>query len=240
MKKHIRKTLLVLVCLTIVLLFQFAPVYARAGGGSSSGGGSSGRSSSHSHSSSGSRRGSKYVGYIVLPMMTMGIYTLKRYDAILLHRKNKKRLLTLVKENAIWDRKQIQKRVHLVYHKTQQGWTNQDTSLLQEYLTPELYEEWKIKIEWQQYKNERNVLKNIRLLDTYIVYIDSDKEYPYCIVLINGYMSDTIINTKTGMHISRTSKSTFTEYWEFTLIDNQFYLNKIYQTDEINLREWRN
>lgn len=62
-------------------------------------------------------------------------------------------------------------------------------------LSDALYERWQLKMEWQQYQNQQNVLDNIQLFKVILVdlYDDIDNHQDYFWVYIEGKMNDTMV-----------------------------------------------
>jgi hypothetical protein len=87
------------------------------------------------------------------------------------------------------------------------------------------------------YRNEKNVLDKIRLVQALPVAVhdDPDNARDYIWFYIKGRMVDYTINTKTQMKISGSTHSTsFVEYWQFIRQGDDWVLHKILQKDEAN------
>lgn len=231
----------IFVCLLMISLTSLQ-VEARAGGGGGSGGSSGGGSSSgtnddFSHTGhSGRGRTSRLesflsFGGVVLVMGGYSAYT-KRSNAIKAHRAVKKELAILEKQDDFWNEKRIKQEVENCYYAIQLAWSNQDFETLKDYLTPSLLEQWQIKLAWQEYKGQRNVLKKIRLLAQGVVEIyDSENDDEDCFwVYIEGKIDDRIIDTN-NRTVER-NNDLFIEYWKFQRVKNNIFLDEIYQQDE--------
>ena len=149
----------------------------RAGGGGSSGGhSSSGGSSSGGHY--GSRGYSNPISDIISAIFFAFIFfasAIILYFKVLRASFNSKRYLRLLDDKDItWKYKTIEKRVIEAFYIIQEAWTNNDISKAQDYMAKDLYESFKIKLEWMDINNRRNVLKKIRLVNLKPVSIYDD------------------------------------------------------------------
>ena len=86
------------------------------------------------------------------------------------------------------------------------------------------------------YKNQRNVLKMIRLIDVQpvSVYDNEDDALDHIWFYIEGSMIDYTVDTLTNAKISgNVFPESFVEYWQFTREPNRrWVLNKILQKEE--------
>ena len=86
-----------------------------------------------------------------------------------------------------------------------------------------------------EYRNKKNVLENITLLQALPVAVhdDPDNSRDYIWFYIKGKMVDYTIDTTTQLKTDgNMSPSTFVEYWRFVRKDDSWVLNKILQKDE--------
>ena len=222
------------ILLIILILFMFVPltVYARAGGGSSGGSGGSGGGGGSGGS------GTKGDIYSFVLNMLVG-YSIVFYPIVIRNKKIRKYKLNAMKDfdNTDWDYKKLVKDVEKTYFVIQKAWTENKIDMAKDYLTNELYECYKIKLEWMEINNKQNILKNIKLLNVYPIAVNdeegniNDKVYMY----IKGKMIDYIINTETKEIIDGENRSkSFIEYWLFVKDEKgKWLLNKIYQVDEL-------
>lgn len=234
---RIKKVIVSLVILIIMILQIIpTPVEARAGGGSSGGGSSGGSSGSHgtAHSSSSTTDPiSSIFGIITFAIIgSSSIIIMKikitkyRYNA----RKDFK--------DTDWNYKELVKRAEKTYFVLQKAWTKNEINIAKDYLTKELYENYKSKLQWMEISNKKNILKKIKLLNVFPISVldeigdKNDKVYMY----IKGKMIDYIINTKTNEVIEGNGMSSvFIEYWLFVKNKKgEWVLSKIYQCDELD------
>ena len=202
----------------------------RAGGGGSSGGhSSSGGSSSGGHY--GSRGYSNPISDIISAIFFAFIFfasAIILYFKVLRASFNSKRYLRLLDDKDItWKYKTIEKRVIESFYVIQEAWTNNDISKAKDYMAKDLYESFKIKLEWMDVNNRRNVLKKIRLVNL----------KPVSILIwfyIKGKMIDYTIDTKTRNIVDGTTKNkSFIEFWKFVKNNhNEWVLSEILQEDE--------
>lgn len=238
MKKRYLIFFTTILCITLTM----SPIFARAGGGGSGGGGSSGGShSSHStNNSSSPRSGIRSVAILGACILITGafMYAIKKYDVIVLARKNKKKLEQSATKDPVWQEENIIHHIEEIYYAVQTAWSNKDLETLEKYLTPSLFESWKLKLEWDEYRYQQNILENIRLLDQKIIYVNDDKDdsNDYFIVYIQGKIKDYMIDT-IDHNVIQENDSQFVEYWRFLRIDNSFSLDAVFQEDEINIKE---
>lgn len=245
LKKEIIIKLLFIAVLVISLSTN--EIYARGGGGSSSGSSSSGSSGSSStgggHSSKNNSRTAKnnkktnpiaaILTYCMLGGIALALYISRIIPIKKAGIKTKNKM-----KNTSWNYKKIDKRIRETYYAIQNAWTNNNMEIAREYMTDELYENFKTKLEWMELKNRKNILKNIRLLQAYPVSLTDevedidDKMWVY----IKGKMIDYIIDTKVNEIIDgNTVDESFVEYWLFSKnVEGKWVLEKILQEDEFD------
>lgn len=246
-----KKKVWILILLMIIL--TPAPIFARAGGGSSGSGSSGGGSSSSSrHHHYNNNHNQDPLGSLISTVGVVGVIILIPSIPMIVYRnrvrkkskQTKEVLETIQTTDTLWKEEDILKRAEDIYFHVQEAWTYNDTEALKPYLTPHLYEQWKTKLVWQEMRNERNVLENIKLLRSSIVgvqdYQDNNKDC--CWVYIEGSMKDYTLNTETQEVTDGTKKQTsFVEYWKLLRIEDNFYLDEILQkedTDPENFIDW--
>lgn len=236
-----KKRYLVFFTLVLSICLTTPTIYARAGGGSGSGGGGGGSSSSHSnHSSNRSSNHSYITGFVVLGTFSLFVYAIKKYDVIVLSSKNRKKLKNSARQDPLWNEDTVIARIEEIYYKVQVAWSDKDLVTLKKYLTPSLFEEWKLKLEWDEYRYQQNILESIRLLDQKIIFMndDIDDTKDYFIAYIQGKIKDYVMDT-IDHTVIRENEPNFVEYWRFIRIDNNFYLDAVFQEDEINIKEFK-
>ncbi|MBQ8575263.1 MAG: Tim44 domain-containing protein [Clostridia bacterium] len=218
--------------------------FLRAGGGGGGGGGGSGGGgggSSGTHASGGYGTGYRTV----LDDIIFGIlFIFSLFGTAIIFRFklskyaiNTKRLLNLLQtQDSAWKYKDIQKQVRETYFIVQKSWTALDMKPAQDYMSDALYEKFCTKLDWMKYREERNVLKRIKLYEAVpvSVYDDNDDSRDYVWFYISGSMVDYMIDTTTNLKISGTTvPEVFGEYWQFVRKNNgRWVLNKILQKDE--------
>lgn len=227
--KKISKYLLLLL---FVLMMIIAPVSARAGGGGGGSGGSGGGGHSH-HSGSSSNTYNPIASAIAISMM-LGVFYMLKYSKIReMNKKTKSNLKIAYDKDDFWSEKELKGKVKEVYFIIQKAWSKQDLDTLKLYLTDCLYQQWAIKIEWQKYRHEQNVLTHIRLLskDLILLYDDEDNSKDYFWVAIEGYMHDS---TVVDNEVINVNNETFIEYWKFVRNSNSILLDDILQESQID------
>lgn len=206
------------------------------GGGGGGGGGSTGGSSGHYYSNG---RGSvlrnilSFISFACFACAATIIFRLKLSK----YRRNTKKLMSMLeKQDNAWKYKNIQKQVYNTYHIVQKSWSNLNMEPARAYMSEELFESFQIKLNWMEYRNQKNVLEKIKLLDAIpvSVYDNIDDSLDYVWFYIKGRMVDYIIDTQTNFKVSGSSAAeNFEEYWQFVRReDGRWVLNKILQKDE--------
>lgn len=209
------------------------------GGGGGSGGGGGGSGGGHASGGGyGTDRG--ILGDIVFTIFAVfslfGTAIIFRFK-LSKYAVNTKRLLNLLeKQDSVWKYKNIQKQVKETYFAVQKAWGCLDMTPAKEYMSDDLYEKFCTKIDWMIYRNEKNVLKRIKLIEAVpvSVYDDDDDNFDYVWFYISGSMIDYVIDTTTNLKKSgNTAPAIFGEYWQFVRKNNgRWVLNKILQKDE--------
>lgn len=221
-----------------IVIFFVSPVYARAGGGGSggsSGGGGGSSPSSHGHHTS---EKSSYLGRMGslggLCLVCGGIFYLRHRKASALHKKMKPELKAAKENDSFWNENDLLKKVEEIYFIVQRAWSSQDTQTLKQYLTDDLYEQWSVKIEWQKYKHEQNLLDHIRLNVAMVVDIhdDIDDSKDYFWVYIIGRMDD---QTVVDENVVSRQDDAFVEYWKFQRDGQNIKLADVKQEDEMDI-----
>lgn len=215
---------------------------AGGGGGSGGGGGGSGGSGGGGHTTGGSGQGeegsvfSNILFYFVFVFATFGASIVFGIKTAKRARNSKKIMKMLQNKDNAWKYKEVEKQVEQTYHIVQKCWTNMDMSPAKLYMSEELYENFNTKLNWMAYKNQRNVLKMIRLVDAQpvSVYDNEDDSLDHIWFYIEGSMIDYTVDTVTNSKISgNIFPESFVEYWQFVRKSNRrWVLNKILQKEE--------
>ena len=250
---------MILFCLTALLLFSPISAQARAGGGgsssSSSGGGGGSSSSSHSsnyddHNYRRSSRGrysnnpmSSVIQYAIFICIASGgtiVFFYHRKKARLI---SKHRMTEFAKYGYNWDYKEIQQRGEQAYFQIQECWRRQDADYAATYLSPSLLDDFRMKLEWMDTRNEQVVQEQVQLLSADPVYVDDHEgtEQDQIWYLIHGKMIGYYIDKDTKLCIrGNTNPESFYEYWRFIYLNNNWVLDEIRQKDELDIRQFSN
>ena len=108
-------------------------------------------------------------------------------------------------------------------------------SLASEFVTEQFSQSLQTQLNWMKYKNQKNILKKIKLLSALPVAVhdDPNDENDHIWFYIKGKMIDYVIDTETMKKLSgSTSPAKFEEYWQYVRKDDKWLLNKILQIDE--------
>ncbi len=211
-----------------------------SGGGSGSGGGNSVNEDSGAlphHSDTGEQSSpiETVVSFMIFSLIFFSssiLYYLKltRYS-----RKSKKLMKQLMQSDDAWKYKDVSFMVNESFYAIQTAWSESDMTPASQYMSDELYKSFQVKLNWMVFRNQKNILKNIRLIHAFPVAMrnNDDNSRDYIWFYIKGRMVDYIIDTNTQSIISgNTFPSSFEEFWQFTRKDNRWVLNKILQKSE--------
>lgn len=220
--------------------YDFSVITLRAGGGGSGGGGGGGGSGGSAHRSPGGRQPTLFesiIESIVMPFVLFSSSILFYIKLTKRSRKAKKLMKQIMQSDSAWKYKDISATVKDGFLAIQTAWANMDMTPASQYMSDELYDSFRTKLSWMSFRNEKNILENIQLIQALPVAVhdDPDNSRDYIWFYIKGKMVDYIVDTRTQLKISgSTSATSFVEYWQFTRKENSWVLNKILQKDESN------
>jgi hypothetical protein len=210
---------------------------AGGGGGSGGGGGGSGGGGSSHHSGTGHQPTlfESIIQFIMMPFILFSSSIVFYVKLTKRSRKAKKLMKQMMQSDNAWKYKDISSTVKESFMAIQTAWSNMDMSSASQYMSDELYDSFQTKLNWMSYRNQKNILESIQLIQALPVAVhdDSDNSRDYIWFYIKGKMVDYIIDTNTQLKVSgNTSATSFVEYWQFTRKENNWVLNKILQKDE--------
>lgn len=252
-KNFIKKISIILLVLLIINGPSIA--FARPGGGGSSGGGGGGGGSSsggstssyhdasyHDGSSRYNRRSSNPIEYI----LSLGAFAIMASaGAIILKvRLSKKKVKSVIaiknlsKKDHNWDYKEIKKDIEEAFYKVGIAWMERNQDLAKDYMSEKLYKKHKMQTGWMIVRNEKNILKRMKLLGaTPIGLIDKvGTSEDFIWVHIKAKSIDYTINEETNEVIegNRFKSVYYEEYWKFIRGRDRWILDEIRQIDDIN------
>ena len=103
-------------------------------------------------------------------------------------------------------------------------------------MSESLYSIFEGKLNWMDYRKQRNVLKWIRLLRAVPVSLHDDKndEMDHIWFYIKGWMVDYTVDTESDVKVEGSYfPSSFVEYWQFIRTDDdRWVLHQIPQTED--------
>ena len=214
-------------------------ILLRAGGGGGGGGGSSSSGNGGGTPHSGTSRPPTLIEtvlqIILLPFLFFSSSILFFVKLTKRSRKSKKLMKQLMQSDNAWKYKDISATVSDSFYAIQTAWANMDMSSASHYMSEDLFNSFQTKLSWMEYRNKKNVLENITLLQALPVAVhdDPDNSRDYIWFYIKGKMVDYTIDTTTQLKTDgNMSPSTFVEYWRFVRKDDSWVLNKILQKDE--------
>lgn len=236
---------IIVILLVIFMSLSSSLVLARAGGGSTSGGSTSGGSSSshtHSHRSRYPNWGYEEVSplgnlIIIITMFLVGgsgsiIFAMRVYKK---QRKSKKLIRQLKRIDKGWNYNDIEKRVKEAFYIIQNAWCERNQDIARDYMSDRIYELHSNKTNWMIIKNQKNILKDVYLLDIKPVcvkdFLDDSKDAIW--FYIKASMVDYTIDEITMEIIEGNSRrEKFVEYWKFIRGEHGWVLDEILQEDE--------
>ena len=210
---------------------------AGGGGGSGGGGGGSGGGGSSHHSGTGRQPTlfESIIQFIMMPFILFSSSIVFYVKLTKRSRKAKKLMKQMMQSDNAWKYKDISSTVKDSFIAIQTAWANMDMTSASKYISDELYDSFQTKLNWMSYRNEKNILENIQLIQALPVAVhdDSDNSHDYIWFYIKGKMIDYIINTNTQLKVSgNTSSTSFVEYWQFIRNEDAWVLHKILQKEE--------
>ena len=232
--------------LGILLTALAVPVWGRAGGGSSGGGGGhSGSSGGGSYHSGRSSSRSNLTGNILFGVNAIVVtcggaiaFTIKAKKAAA---KSRNLMRQYEKIGGNWDYREVQRQVEEAYYQIQECWRRMDAGYAAAYLSEELLEDFNMKIQWMEVREEEVVQKHVKLLSAVPVgaYDELGEENDCIRYLIHGSMVGYYINRNTKICVrGNTKKESFYEYWKFIYRNERWVLQEIRQQDEIDINQF--
>lgn len=236
----------IIACAEDANIADYAPaVSLRAGGGGSGGsggggsgsGGSSSDGGSYAHSDTGQPQTlfNSVLQFILMPFVLFSSSIIFFIRLTKRSRKSKKLIKQIMQRDSAWKYEEISAAVNDGFYAIQTAWSNMDMTAASQYLSDELCGSFQTKLNWMKYRNQRNILKNISLVQALPVAVhnDLDNSHDYIWFYIKGKMIDYTIDTNTQEKIEgSTLPAAFVEYWQFVRKENSWVLNKILQKDE--------
>jgi hypothetical protein len=196
-------------------VFFISEVNARGGGGGSGGGGGGG--------------GDGWVGLIILIIVT--IYAAyKRRQKI----KKAKAVMEIAEsKDSAWDDQSINQRVSDVFYSFQKDWSNFDIEAMRAYLTEEYYKRMVLEMSVLKNLGRKNSVNEPKVKSIAILEANDaeDNSQDNFVAEVKAVANDRLIDTFTGQQIFEDNR-TFTEYWKFQRINNEWRLDLIRQSTE--------
>lgn len=171
-----RKDIFKLIAL-ILLTLAVENLLARGGGGGGHGGGGShGGGGGHGSSGVGGYHGYGngqtsiwdfvvFWGFIVFGSFTGITATLLVWKSNI----SKRILSKIISSDSFWDFQDMQVNARRTFYNIQDAWENRDIDRVKSYITPELYERYKIMLSEMASRNEKNLISQIDITETKII-----------------------------------------------------------------------
>ena len=244
------KRFIKILTICLCMIFFCDSISAHAGGGVGGGGGG-GSSSGGGSSPGGDNTSSRGDSNPIMSILSMGSFIVISFGGSIMairlrNRKSReghqmmKRLSTL---DPIWNEDALNQYVSEIFYEIQYSWAAMDIDRLKHYLTPHLLEQWRGKLEWMNQREEINIMKDIQLKGRKVVGVydfeDDDKDFVW--YYIKASMIDYNMNRRTKVVTEGEPEKviTFEEYWKFQRIGNQFYLDDVMYTSEVDTDAFR-
>ncbi|MGZ3744993.1 MAG: TIM44-like domain-containing protein [Pseudobdellovibrionaceae bacterium] len=189
------------------IIFFATDAFARAGGGHGGGGG--------------------WLGIVLAPFfIAYSIWVNWKINRRL--NQTSMKLEEMAKREPQWSKENLMKISQTLFVETQTAWGAQDLSALKSILHPMLYPSWEQQIQFQKFKNERNVLVGLSINNIRIVgvqnYADDNKDnFTVC---IDAKADDQTIREG---KVVESDKSSFREFWTFEWHEGQWKLFEVTQ-----------
>lgn len=228
----------------MVIFMMFTTIaLARPGGGSSGGTGGSGGASGASGGGSGGRatQANPVASAVVMVAFSTSMVLMQRtnlilsmYRVIKKEKVCKKTLEELSINNQNYSYEKINKDVSDTFYIMAKAWTNMNQDIAIEYSTDNLYKNHSTKLQWMKVRNERNILKNEKLLSMRVFGIHRTYTRDSIWIAIKGSMIDYIERDSQIIEGNKFIPTRYTEYWKFDNVDGKWLLDEIMQVGDIN------
>ena len=106
-------------------------------------------------------------------------------------------------------------KVNKAFIAVQEAWSNQDLSTVRQFISDGIDERFSLQIEMQKTEGYRNRMENITVRSTRIVGVYTDRHFDTIHVEITAQADDSDVDLETGRRIRKNTSSPFTEYWSF-------------------------
>ena len=136
----------------------------------------------------------------------------------------------------------IETMVNEIYEALNEALKLGDESLVKEFLTPHLYENWLIKMNWVSYSRNFNSNRKSKITTCLPIGIKTLTEGKDEIwIYVRGHHGNSFYERKVVKQhhkiVNQAINKEFIEYWKFIRDEDHLYLDKIYEKNEINLKE---
>lgn len=240
----IKKIVMVFVILIAAAIVPATIACARAGGGGGGGGGGAGGTAGgtgiHSGYATNESPISTVIGYVIVGVAASGGAIFFFVRVHLMSAKAKKAMKHISKMDESWNYKDFREHINKMFYTIQNAWMERNQEIAKNYLSASLYEQYQAKSEWMIIRHEKNILKNIRIIEAIPIAVeDNEGEANDRIwVYVKARMVDYTIDDQT-MEIQKgsTISSSFIEYWKLIKENGNWVLDEIRQKDEFNLNQ---
>lgn len=137
----------------------------------------------------------------------------------------------IIGSDSFWDFDEMKLNARRTFYNVQAAWENRDIDQVKDYITPELYEKYKVMLGDMTEKHEKNIISCIDITETKIIgcedYKDDSKDR--YIAYIKGTILDYTILDTTGEIIKNPDRTTekFSDTYHFVRGKKSWILEEI-------------
>jgi predicted lipid-binding transport protein (Tim44 family)/uncharacterized tellurite resistance protein B-like protein len=106
-------------------------------------------------------------------------------------------------------------RVRDAFIHLQDAWCKQDLSPVRHFVSDAVYERFSLQIAEMQQRGVRNVMENVRVIDSEIAQVDADASFHTITVRLQASAKDYEVDANGKVVFGSTSSDFFSEYWTF-------------------------
>lgn len=238
-----KKIIMIGVVLLFLTVLPAHAAMARAGGGGTGGGtagGGGGTGGTHAFPSGGQPSSplSQFLNYILFGAAASGGAIIFFVRVHAKGAKTRRIMKQLEKIDRSWNYKDYKKTIETIFYKVQNAWMERDQDSARDCLSRSLYNQYRIKSEWMIVRHEKNILKNMRLMEAIPVdaedFAGDRNDFMWIYIkarAVDYTIDDRTMERKSGSKVGKT----FVEYWKLIKEENRWVLDEIKQKDELNL-----
>ncbi len=124
-------------------------------------------------------------------------------------------LMALIQRDPGFTEEGFLQRSNRAFIAIQDAWSNQDLDRVRHFTSDGVNERFSIQIDMQKSEGFRNQMEDVRILESRIVSVTSDRNFDTIHIEIRAQARDTDVSLETGRKIRTNTTAPFTEYWSF-------------------------